>query len=288
MFEAAWWAERARFKNPGRINPKLASMFTRWVGPWIRLAHRPTIEGIENLPSEGPFLLVCNHSGGAAISELLCLALLSLERFPQVPIAAMAHPLSFHLWPLKPLMAALGAIPSSYEAGHSALLSGVGVLVFPGGDYEATRPLWQADRVDFNNRKGFLKVAQRANCPIIPMGIQGSHASVPILWRSNFVLPWLLILPKLFGLKRYPLTLLGLLGVVLVLIAAPGWLGWAPALITAWLWLASPGPLIPIIPTSIRIRIGGPLSPEELFESQDLVGAYEQVVSRVQALVSQS
>lgn len=288
MFEAAWWAERARFKNPGRIDPKLASMFTRWVGPWIRLAHRPTIEGIENLPAEGPFLLVSNHSGGAAISELLCLALLSLERFPQVPIAGMAHPLSFHLWPLKPLMAVLGAIPSSYDAAHTALRSSVGVLVFPGGDYEATRPLWQAGRVDFNNRKGFLKVAQNANCPIIPMGIQGSHLSVPILWRSNLVLPWLLILPKLFGLKRYPLTLMGLLGVVLALVAGFCWLGWGPALVLAWLWLVSPGPLMPIIPTSIRIRIGRPLSPGELFEKQDLEGAYGQVVSRIQELVSQS
>jgi 1-acyl-sn-glycerol-3-phosphate acyltransferase len=55
------------------------------------------------------------------------------------------------------------------------------VLIFPGGDHEAFRPVWQAYRVDMANRKGFLRIARRAWVPIVPLGIRGSQFALPIL-----------------------------------------------------------------------------------------------------------
>ncbi len=262
-------------------------VFMRWLGPLIRLMHRPRMVGAENIPRQGPFLLVANHSGGMAVSEIFCLVVLYQRHLRDVPLAAMAHPFSFHLWPLTWGMRWTGAIPSSYDSALRVLGEGCGVLVFPGGDHEVSRPFWQADRVDFNGRKGFVRIAREAGVPIVPMGIQGSHWSVPILGRSTLLLPWGLVLPRIFGLKRYPVTLLGVLGIVLVLLLAPAHLGWPLSLGLAWLWMVSLLPLTPWVPVSITMRIGPPLPPEALFDGapDELDRASAKVVERVQQLV---
>ena len=221
-----------------------------------------------------------------AISEIFCLILMYLRHLNGLRLAALAHPFAFHLPPMPWIMRALGTVPSTYEAASAALEDGATVLVFPGGDHEATRPFWRADVVDFNRRKGFLKIARDANVPIVPMGIENSHWSVPVLWRSRLVLPYGLVLPWLFGLKRYPLTLLAVLGAAAIVAFGVGPLGWPATLALAWLWLASPYTMTPIVPVSIRFRVGAPIPPEELFASDDLEAAYDRVEGAVQSLVT--
>jgi hypothetical protein len=55
-----------------------------------------------------------------------------------------------------------------------------------------------AHPIDFR----FAPIARRHGLPIVPMGIRGSHFTAPVLLRSR-VLPWLLVLPCLAGLKRW-------------------------------------------------------------------------------------
>lgn len=249
--------------------------------------HRPRLTGSDNIPRDRAFLLVANHSGGMAVSEVLSLVLLYERHLKHLPLAPMAHPFSFHLWPLTWGMRWIGAIPSSYDSAKRALAEGCGVLVFPGGDYEVSRPVWQANRVDFNGRRGFLRIAREAGVPIVPMGIQGSHWSAPVLWRSTWLLPRLLVLPRIFGIKRFPLTLLGALGIALVLLLAPAHLGWPLSLGLAWLWMVSLLPFAPWVPVSITMKVGPAIEPEQLFDGapEELDRAYDTVVGTVQALV---
>ncbi len=281
----AWWAARARGGDPGRIAPGFLKVFAILVAPIIRLAHRPTITGAEHLRSGGPALIVANHSGGFALSEILSLVTLYLGPLRGLRVAALAHPFAFHLWPLPMIMRALGTVPATYEAAQAALADGASVLVFPGGDYEASRPFWQADVVDFNRRKGFLKIARAAGVPIIPLGVTNSHWSVPTLWRSTFVLPWLFVLPRLFDIKRFPLTLLSVLGAAAILFFVPTRYGWAIAIGLTWLWMSSPFTLFPIVPVTVRFTIGQPIANEVLFANDDLDAAYDHVVGEVQRLV---
>ena len=161
------------------------------------------------------------------------------------------------------------------------------MLVFPGGDYEATRPIWQAHTVMFAGRRGFLRIARRLQVPIVPMGIRGSHYSLPILWRSR-TLAWLAVIPRLVGVKRFPMTLSGLLGALAIALFVGPSYGWVLALVLAWAWLASPLPLLPWVPSTIRLRIGTPIPPAELFHDDDdeLDRAYGRVESAVQQLVT--
>ena len=211
----ALWRTRA-VAAPGRVSAELIALVKRVLLPLVRLCHRPTLEGTENLP-EGPFLLVANHSGGLGLAELLCFLARYVERYENTrPLAAFAHPLSFAIYPASLVMRHVGAVPSTYEAADAALAAGVPLLVFPGGDYETTRPLWHARRVDFGGRRGFLRLAKKHGIPIVPMGIAGSHITAPILFQSTWLLPRLLVLPHLIGLKRWCVTLLGVVVTVLL------------------------------------------------------------------------
>ncbi|NVB37020.1 1-acyl-sn-glycerol-3-phosphate acyltransferase [Pseudenhygromyxa sp. WMMC2535] len=249
--------------------------------------HRPRLEGLEHLPRDRPFLLVANHSGGMALAELSSFAALYAERLGgEPPLAGFALPLGFH-GPMAPLHRALGSVPSTYAHAYEALEGGASLLVFPGGDHEVLRPIWKAHEVDFAGRVGFLRIAKTAGVPIVPMGIRGSHFSAPILLRSK-VLPWLLVFPRLLGLKRFAISVLGILGALPILFS-PLALGWK--IVIVWLWMGSPVTLLPIIPSTIRFRIGAPLLPETLFagegdEDELLERAYPRVVQTVQQLVS--
>ncbi|MBL4844699.1 MAG: 1-acyl-sn-glycerol-3-phosphate acyltransferase [Planctomycetes bacterium] len=285
-----WLARTARTGELGTFSPRAL----RWLGPggWLggifRLAFRPAVTDWEHLPERGPFLVVANHSGGGG-ADVATLATHWAETFgSERTLAALAHPLAFHCPGAAALLREFGAIPSSYERAIEALRAGVPVLVFPGGDHEAFRPIWQAYRVDFNRRQGFLRLAREAWIPIVPLGLRGSHFTVPILWRSK-VLPWVQVLPRLLGLKRFPLTLAAIVGSTSILaLAGPAW-GYPLAGFLAWAWLSSPtNVLLPQIPWKVSVEVGAPIPPDVLFgpdRERSLDDAYDQVLAAVQALV---
>ena len=255
------------------------------MGRGLRRFFRPQLEGWESLPEEGPFLMVANHSGGGLI-DVLALPYLWEERFKGArPVTAMAHPLLFYIEPLRTLVRHTGAIPATYEAALDAFKKNIPVLVFPGGDHDAFRPIWKAGEVSFAGRKGFLRLARRANVPIVPIAIDGTHYTMPIFWRSK-LLAWLLG-PRLLGVKRYPLTLLGVIG------GGVAWsqrhrLGPRRALSYAWLWLIIAA-FLPALPWPVKMQIGAPLSPQRLFElegDEGLSAAYAQVEAAVQDLLT--
>ena len=255
-----------------------------------RVCFRPRISGWEHVPAEGPFLLVANHSGGGGV-EVFALAMLWLERFGSWrPITGLAHPIAFYVPGAAAIIRGLGAVPSTYEAGLRALRAGLPLIVFPGGDYEAMRPVWQASRVDFNGRRGFLRLGREAWVPVVPLGIRGSALAAPCLWRSRWILPYLLVFPRLIGLKRFPLTLTGLLGALAIGFGAGPSLGPLWTVLAIWVWLLSPFAIqLPLLPWTVSARFGPPIPPAELFGPRDaerpLGEAYEQIVAEVQQLV---
>jgi 1-acyl-sn-glycerol-3-phosphate acyltransferase len=282
------WARHAKLGTPGRPSPGFVRV-VRFFAPLVRAAHRPVLEGIESLPRTGPFLLVANHSGGMAVAELVSFAVLYLDRVGEDrPLAGFAHPFIFHAWPACLFVRHAGAVPSSYASADATLAAGVPLLVFPGGDHEAFRPVWQAHTVDFGGRVGFLRLARKARIPIVPMGIRGSHFTAPVLWRSR-VLPYLLVIPWLAGVKRYPVSLLGVLGAAAILFGLS--VAWPWRVLLAWALVASSLPaFVAWIPWTIRMRIGAPIPPDALFGAEpsedELQPALRRVQSAVQELVS--
>jgi 1-acyl-sn-glycerol-3-phosphate acyltransferase len=253
----------------------------RWL-PWARFAAgccRARIEGLERLPTERPFLLVANHSGVFGLAELVCLAALWFGRFGvSRPLAAVAHHLGFRLPGLRHLHRLLGSVPSIAPAMRAALASGVPLLIFPGGDHEAFRPIWQANRVDFGGRTGFARLALEAGVPIYPLAIVGSAWTAPVVWRSTWLLPRLWLLPHLAGVKRWPLTLAGLLGAIALVAWLPG--PWSA--LAAVFWLASPLSMAPWLPVRLRFVVG-----EAVHTGDDPVVTARDVEATLQRMVDQ-
>ena len=276
------WAEGVEIAHPGQVSPAMASLVQRYLLPVVRLLWRPTLHGCEHLPTSGPYLLVANHSGGIGAAEILSFVALYLRQVGrQRPLAAFALPLGFHVWPLSLAHRHLGSIPSSYAAARSTLAKGVPILVFPGGDHESLRPIWHLNSVDFGGRVGFLRIAREAGVPIVPMGIRGGHLSAPILIRSRW-LSTLLVAPRLMGVRRWGLSLLGLLGALGIAALLPASLPVRALLL--WLWLGSPLTFVPWLPWTLRMQIGEPLQAVDLFGDGGDV-ALAAALERVQAAV---
>jgi 1-acyl-sn-glycerol-3-phosphate acyltransferase len=261
------------------------------VGPYVRLFYRPSFRGWEKLPSHRPCLLVANHSGGG-VADVLCFAWLLFVRrlVDRRPLTGLCHPVAFLIPVVGWVMRGLGAVPSTRTAALDALRNGVTVLVFPGGDHEAFRPFWQASTVDFGGRKGFLRLARAAWVPIVPLGIRGSHLTVPVLWRSR-ALPYLSVFWRLVAVKRLPVTLLWLAGAIAIVAWLPPAHGYVETVAGLLLWSICPLPyFFPVVPATVSMQCGDAISPESLFASPaddaDLDDSYERVRGAVQALVS--
>lgn len=283
---AGRWAAGIVIANPGQVTPAFAQWVQRRAWPVLRVLHRPSLCGTENLPAQGPFLLVANHSAGIGAAEIECFIALYLQKVgAQRPLAGFALPLSFRLWPSSWLLRQVGAIPSTYEAARDAIGKGVPLLVFPGGDHETLRPLQEANRVDFGGRVGFLRIAREHGLAIVPMGIAGSHYTAPVLWRANW-LATALVLPRLFGQKRWGVTLLGALGALAILAGVDA--AWPLRAALAWAWLGTPFTLLPWIPWTIRMRIGAPIAASALFAGGAAEGtdaAWRSALATVEAAV---
>ncbi len=281
------FAQHVKVQAPGRVT-RGAAKVVRWlVAPVVRLWFRPTLQGTEHLPTDTPYLLVANHSAGVGAAELASIATLWLKHFGTTrPLAGFALPIGFVVWPLSAIHRAIGTIPSTYAAAHDALEKDVPILVFPGGDHESLKPVWQNQRVDFVGRVGFLRIARDAGVPIVPLGIRNGAWTAPILLRSR-LLATLLILPRLMGVKRWGLSLLGVSVAALLAVTLP--FGPLPTALAIWLWLGSPLIFLPILPATLRLRVGPPLTPSELFAadaSEDaLDDARERIERAVEALV---
>lgn len=280
------FADGIEIPNPGQPTPEIVEKTRRFLLPVVKACHRPTLTGTENLPEGKPYLLVANHSAGTGVAEILCfLALYLRDVGAHRPLAGFALPLSFHMPGTRTLLRDIGAIPSTYEAARRTLDAGVPLLVFPGGDHETLRPVWQLNTVDFGGRTGFLRIAREANVPVVPMGIRGSHMTCPILFRSKWLASFL-VLPRLFGLKRWGISLSALIGAALILAFVPLALPWR--LLLVYLWLPSPLTLLPFIPWTIRERIGTPIPPEELFPAgMDDAAQLQHALAKVQGAVQE-
>lgn len=271
------------------MSPWVLRLVPWLVTPVVRLAFRPSLHGAENLPGKGPYLLVANHSAGMGIAEIFSFLALYLGRFGNArPLAGFALPIGFRVFPLSIALRGIGAIPATYEAAEDALRKGVAILVFPGGDHETLRPIWQANRVDFGGRTGFLRIARMAGVPIVPMGIAGSHWTAPMLLRSK-VLATVLVFPRLAGVRRWGISVLGLTGAIAIATLVPLAIPWRLALI--WFWLGSPLVFLPWVPATITIRIGAPILPETLFPAstdepeESFQAALEAVEAAIQDLL---
>jgi 1-acyl-sn-glycerol-3-phosphate acyltransferase len=160
-----------------------------------RLYFRPKVRGLDEIPSEGPVLLVGNHSGGTLIADTFAFSYAFYNHFgPDRLFFQLAHDLVFRVPGLLPLRR-YGTIPAKHENAMAALRRGAALLVYPGGDIETYRPSWHSGEIDFAHRTGFIRLALEADVPIVPVVAVGGQETALFLTRGER-------LARLFALDR--------------------------------------------------------------------------------------
>src|SRR5437762_11731835 len=170
------------------------------------LYFRGEVRGLGNIPEEGPVLLVGNHSGGNVTPDTHVFTLAFSAYFG---VERRFHQLAHNLVLSMPGLGALrkyGTVAASPENSRKALETGAALLVYPGGDYEVHRPSWESARVDFNGRKGYIRLALEHDVPIVPLVALGGQETALFLSRGER-LAKLLRLDRLFRLKVLPISL---------------------------------------------------------------------------------
>lgn len=146
----------------------------------------PEVRGLDRVPTDGPVLLVGNHSGLFYVPEAwTCGQAILSRRGIDAPACLLGHDLLFALPGVGPFLRRLGAVPATTSHAEAALARGACVLVYPGGDLEACRPWTQRNKVDFGGRTGFVRLALRCGVPVIPVAAHGGHHAVVVLARGD-------------------------------------------------------------------------------------------------------
>ena len=156
---------------------------------------RGEVRGLDNIPDEGPSLLVGNHSGGLMIADTFVFANEFYAHFgPQRRFHQLAHQVAATS-PLLGMLRRYGTLVASHENARKAFAAGAPVLVYPGGDFETFRPSWHGDKIEFGGRKGFIRLALEEVVPIVPIVAMGGQETALFVTRGERA-------AKLLGLDR--------------------------------------------------------------------------------------
>ncbi len=171
---------------------------------WSKFYFRAEVRGLENIPAEGPVLLVGNHSGGLVIADTFVFSQHFYDHFGTGRIFhQLAHDLVFKTPGMRIMAERYGTVPASPENMARALERDAALLVYPGGDHETFRPSWESDRIDFANRTGFVKLALKHRVPIVPIVSIGGQETALFLGQGRRIAS-ALRLDRLARLKVFP------------------------------------------------------------------------------------
>ena len=148
--------------------------------------HRGEVRGLENIPEDGPVLLVGNHSGGTLIVDTFVFSQAFYEHFgPARNFFQLAHDMVFQVPGVRAILSRWGTVPAAPENMKRALDRDAALLVYPGGDEETYRPSWQSSKIDLAGRTGFAKLALEYGVPVVPIVAIGGQESALFLGRGR-------------------------------------------------------------------------------------------------------
>ncbi|MCX7140688.1 MAG: lysophospholipid acyltransferase family protein [Proteobacteria bacterium] len=130
----------------------------------------------DNIPAEGRVVIVANHPLGG----LDGVALLKLVRGVRPDVRIVANDVLMQFGPLRHMLLPIdnmgkGCTKASIAAINEALGRDEAVIVFPSGEVSRPGPTGIKDRPW---RGGFLRFAERAEAPVLPIHIEGRNSAL--------------------------------------------------------------------------------------------------------------
>ncbi|HEX4844296.1 MAG TPA: lysophospholipid acyltransferase family protein [Limnobacter sp.] len=190
-----------------RIGHRWLRSFALW--DWLTTPH---FQGMENIPRQGPVLLVGNHS----IFAFADASLMVREIYKQHGIICRSLGLHEHfkipLW--GKLLANNGAVDGTRDNCRQMMLGGEHIVVYPGGGGEVMKRKGEQHRLRWKNRTGFAQMAIENNCTVVPFSTVGADDCYDLIFDNHEIGQHALgqLAIKISGLKgeEFPPLLKGL------------------------------------------------------------------------------
>ncbi|NUN06240.1 MAG: acyltransferase family protein [Bdellovibrio sp.] len=149
----------------------------------LRKYFRLEIEGVENIPRRGAVVIAPNHSGYTGFDAFL-LGHIVQEEAKRVP-----RVLTHHFWFLTETTGIpaqkMGFTEATYENGLNALKKGNAIVLFPEGEQGNFKPTTERYQLQ-EFKRGFVRMALEAQCPIVPVVILGAEETHINLKKLKF------------------------------------------------------------------------------------------------------
>lgn len=157
---------------------------------------RVIAHGVENIPAQGPVLLIANHSGQLPMDGVLIGGAMAMKPDgPRAPRAMIERFFPTVPW-LGSILTGIGAVIGDPLNCIKMLEQGEAIIVFPEGvrgSGKLYRHRYQLQR--FGN--GFMHMAMQTGATIVPVGVVGCEETMPSLANLS-------PLAKLMGLPYVP------------------------------------------------------------------------------------
>jgi len=174
-----------------RMQPVLDWLYTKYF--------RVQVAGIENIPADGPVLLVCNHGGALPWDGLMLATAVAREHAARRSLRWLVEDFAFHAPFLGAMLNRIGAVRACPENATRLLAEGHALAVFPEGIQGIGKTYKDRYRLQRFGRGGHVKLALRLGVPLIPVGIAGSDDTYPLLYKVR-------AFSKSLGLPFIPVT----------------------------------------------------------------------------------
>lgn len=153
--------------------------------------------GVENVPAEGGALLVSNHAGTVPWDAVV-MKFGVLDQ-AQRHVRLLAADLAFSMPFIGALARKSGNTLAVPEDAYRLLDSGELLGVFPEGYKGVGKLFGQRYKLQRFGRGGFIELALRARCPIVPVSIVGSEEIYPMIHNAK-------TLARIGGFPYFPIT----------------------------------------------------------------------------------
>lgn len=176
--------------DPWGFNRDAAKIGMSLVRPLYEKWFRVDSRGEENVPGDGPVLLVANHSGQLPLDGVLIgYAIASRREKPRLPRAMIER-----FFPTVPYLGIMlnqvGAVLGDPGNCARMLQNDEAIIVFPEGirgSGKLYRDRYQLKR--FGN--GFMRLAMEHNATVVPVGVVGCEETIPAFGNIKPLARWL-------------------------------------------------------------------------------------------------
>ncbi len=275
--------KRRLFRDLDRVDPEFVDKLAPFLEGLYEHYFRCEISGWENVPEEQAFF-IGNHNGLLTF-EVLMLFHAWRRRFGDAHRAlGLAHGIALNNPFFRWITPRIGAIPADPDIALEAFKHGYTLLAYPGGEKESFRPYKDRKKVDFYQRKGFIRLALKAKVPLVPVVSIGAHESYIILDRGEELAEKLGLKEK-FRLHGVPITFRSIFFMWCV----------ATGLFTFFPLLIAPAAFFSIfipMPAKMTFRILEPIDvcalvDPHLSEERNLQAIYDLVLSKMQTVLTE-